>query len=143
MTTTTTAPAALSTALDGARAIAAVPVDGRAPVLATEAALDQSAAQVARAELIATAHGVYEASVNGAPASDSVLDPGWTVYESRLQVQRFDVTAQVREGGDQVQLSMLLGRGWWNGDFGFGDANANYGEENALLAALEVTFEDG
>jgi len=143
MTTTTTVPAALSTALDGARAIAAAPVDGRAPVLATEAALDQSAAQVARAELIATAHGVYEASVNGAPASDSVLDPGWTVYESRLQVQRFDVTAQVREGGDQVQLSVLLGRGWWNGDFGFGDANANYGEENALLAALEVTFEDG
>src|SRR5699024_593026 len=111
-----------------------------APVLATEARLDQPAAQVGRAELIATAHGVYEASINGVPATESVLNPGWTVYESRLQVQRFDVTEQVRAGGDDLQLSVLLGRGWWNGDFGFRDAEANYGEENALLGALEITF---
>ncbi|MGP5413594.1 family 78 glycoside hydrolase catalytic domain [Brachybacterium paraconglomeratum] len=134
---------ALTDTLHDAHALTAAPVDGRAPVLATEARLDQPAAQVGRAELIATAHGVYEASINGVPATESVLNPGWTVYESRLQVQRFDVTEQVRAGGDDLQLSVLLGRGWWNGDFGFRDAEANYGEENALLGALEITFEDG
>jgi len=143
MTATTAVPAVVSDALQDAQAITAAPVDGRAPVLATEAALDQPSAQVARAELLATAHGVYEASINGSAATESVFNPGWTVYESRLQVQRFDVTEQVRAGEDDVQLSVLLGRGWWNGDFGFGDANANYGEENAFLAALEITFEDG
>jgi alpha-L-rhamnosidase len=143
MTATTTDPASLIDALHDARAITAAPVDGRAPVLATEARLDQRAAQVSRAGLIVTAHGIYEASVNGAPATESVLNPGWTVYESRLQVQRFDVTEQVRAGGDGVQLSVLLGRGWWNGDFGFREADANYGEENALLGVLEITFEDG
>jgi len=143
MTATTTDPAVLTDTLKDARALTAAPVDGRAPVLATEAGLDRSAADVARAELIATAHGIYEPSINGTPATDSVLNPGWTVYESRLQVQRFDVTAQVRAGGDRVSLSVLLGRGWWNGDFGFGDADANYGDRNAFLGVLEVTFEDG
>ena len=85
-------PAALSDTLHDACAITAAPVEGRAPVLATEARLDQPAAQVARAELLATAHGIYEASINGSAATESVLNPGWTVYESRLQVQRFDVT---------------------------------------------------
>lgn len=143
MTATAAVPAVVSDALQDAHAITAAPVDGRTPVLATEAALDQPSAQVARAELLATAHGLYEASIDGAPATESVFNPGWTVYESRLQVQRFDVTEQVRSGEDSVQLSVLLGRGWWNGDFGFGDANANYGETNAFLAALEITFEDG
>ena len=136
-------PAALSDTLHDACAITAAPVEGRAPVLATEARLDQPAAQVARAELVATAHGIYEARINGSAATESVLNPGWTVYESRLQVQRFDVTEQVRAGDENVSLSVLLGRGWWNGDFGFGDAEANYGDQNALLAALEITFEDG
>src|SRR5690606_22422738 len=34
-------------------------------------------------------------------------------------------------------------RGWWNGDFGFEGARANYGDTNAVLAALTITFEDG
>src|SRR5690606_13825314 len=97
----------------------------------------------ASAHLTATAHGIYEAQINGLPADESVLNPGWSTYESRLQVQDIDVTAQVREGGDEVALTALLGRGWWNGDFGFGQPKTNYGTDNAFLAALEITFEDG
>src|SRR5690606_34110663 len=76
--------------LDDAHAITADPADGRAPVLTTAAGLDQPATAVARAELIATAHGLYEMRIGGAPATESVLNPGWTTYEKRLQVQRFD-----------------------------------------------------
>ncbi|ATG53575.1 alpha-L-rhamnosidase [Brachybacterium ginsengisoli] len=130
-------------ALEGAAAISATGAEGRAPVLRTAAALDQPAAQISSALLVATAHGVYEPSINGQPATESVLNPGWTVYESRLQVQRFEVTELVRRGDEEVQLSVLLGRGWWNGDFGFGEADANYGDENAFLAALHITYEDG
>jgi alpha-L-rhamnosidase len=139
MTTST----AFSGALRDARAIGARATDGRAPVLSLRTALEQPAGAVTGAELLATAHGIYEASVNGSLVTDSVLNPGWTVYESRLQVQRFDVTAQVRAGGPELELSVLLGRGWWNGDFGFLDAVANYGEDNSFLAALVITYQDG
>ena len=131
------------TPLDDALAIGIGAQSGPVPVLSTRASLEQPSAAVISAELLATAHGVYEASLNGSPVTDSVLNPGWTVYESRLQVQRFDVTEQVRAGGPEIELSAVLGRGWWNGDFGFLDAAANYGEENAFLAALVLTFEDG
>ena len=153
---TTASPAA--EALQSAQAITADPVDGRAPVLATRVTLDRSPTAVARAELLATAHGIYEASIEGRPVTDSVLNPGWTVYESRLQVQRFDVTEHVRAAGTgapgadpsgagaagtELHLAAVLGRGWFNGDFGFTDAEANYGEHDAFLAALVITFEDG
>jgi alpha-L-rhamnosidase len=142
-TTATTDDLDLHDALHGAQAITAAGTDGRAPVLATEIRLDQPADQVRAAQLLATAHGIYEARLDGAPVTESVLDPGWTVYESRLQVQRFDVTELVRAGAEVQRLSVLLGRGWWNGDFGFGDAEANYGEQNAFLGALRITFADG
>lgn len=129
--------------LERALALSAPSAEGRAPVLATTARLSQPADQVATAVLHATAHGVYAPSVNGAPATESVLNPGWTVFESRLQVQRFDVSDLVRAGSDDLHLSAILGRGWWNGDFGFGEDVANYGEVNAFLAALHLTYRDG
>ncbi|GAA1489797.1 family 78 glycoside hydrolase catalytic domain [Brachybacterium sacelli] len=143
MTTTDTTTTTAAEALRTAQAITAVGTDGRAPVLATRVTLEQGPRTVAHAELVATAHGVYGASVNGAPATESVLNPGWTVYESRLQVQRFDVTEHVRSGTEDVELSVVLGRGWFNGDFGFTDAEANYGDENSLLATLDITYQDG
>ncbi|MFC7374923.1 MULTISPECIES: family 78 glycoside hydrolase catalytic domain [unclassified Brachybacterium] len=131
------------TTLDRSQPIAASAPTGRVPRLATTARLTNAASSVAMAELLATAQGVYEVAINGTPVTNSVLNPGWTVYESRLQVQRFDVTELIRGGSADVHVSTLLARGWWNGDFGFGDAAANYGTENAFLGALVVTFTDG
>ncbi|MFM7684908.1 MAG: alpha-L-rhamnosidase N-terminal domain-containing protein, partial [Actinomycetota bacterium] len=39
-----------------------------------------------------TAHGVYEAFVNGERVGDIELTPGFTAYRKRLQVHAFDVT---------------------------------------------------
>lgn len=153
MTETPTAPAAANDspadlvvreALADALAIGA-PDQGtaRVPVLSVRLPLSRPAASVRRAELIATAHGIYEASIDGAPVTDSLLNPGWTAYEHRLQVQRFDVTEQVRGASETPELRVLLAGGWWHGDLGFERADANYGEETAFLAALEVTYQDG
>jgi alpha-L-rhamnosidase len=38
--------------------------------------------QSARATLHATAHGIFEAYLNGQPVSDDVLSPGWTTLRS-------------------------------------------------------------
>jgi alpha-L-rhamnosidase len=137
------APTTAASVLDAAQPITAGADRAAAVLLATTVPLDQAPSAVRSARLVATAHGVYEASVNGRPVSDSVLDPGWTAYEWRLQVQAFDVTELVGGGPREVTVEALLGNGWYRGDLGFAGANANYGTDLAFLAALVVTYDDG
>jgi alpha-L-rhamnosidase len=96
---------------------------------------------VARARLYATAHGVYEATLNGRRVGDEVLAPGWTTYHDRLRYQAYDVTELVRTGVNE--LDVLLGNGWYRGRLGWGERRALYGDRLALLAQLEVTTDDG
>src|SRR5699024_11496083 len=113
--------------LQDALAITAVEDTGRLPQLVHTVTLAQPRDQVRRAGLLATAHGLYEMRIGGAPATESVLNPGWTTYERRLQVQRLDVTAQVRQrpeglaaaDADRLDLEATLADGWWRGDLGF------------------------
>jgi alpha-L-rhamnosidase len=96
---------------------------------------------VARARLSATAHGIYEATLNGRRVGDQVLAPGWTSYHHRLRYQTYDVTSLVREGVNELEV--LLGNGWYRGRLGWGDRRALYGDRLALLAQLEIATEDG
>src|SRR6478735_9826373 len=112
-------------------------------LLGATAALEQSPRQIAEAVLTATAYGVYQARINGRPVTDSVLNPGWTAYEWRLQVQRFDVTDLLDAGTDELRLEVQLGNGWYRGDFGFEGASANYGTDLGFLAELMITYRDG
>lgn len=97
---------------------------------------------VASARLYITALGVYAAQINGAAVGDHVLAPGWTSYNHRLRYQSFDVTDMLREGPNAIGVS--LGEGWYRGRLGFGSGRRNiYGDRQALLAQLEVTYADG
>lgn len=97
--------------------------------------------RVVRARLYATAHGVLAPAINGRPADDAVLAPGWTAYEQRLRYRVYDVTSLVRSGRND--LDVVLGNGWWRGRLGFLGERARYGRDLALLAQLEVETEDG
>ncbi len=112
-----------------------------AVVLTRELTLDQPRDQVTDARLRATAHGVYEAQIDGEPVTESVLNPGWTAYEWRLQVQEFDVTDLIRAGGSRLEVTVA--NGWWRGDLGFEKAMANYGQEIGFAGQLDITFADG
>jgi alpha-L-rhamnosidase len=46
--------------------------------------------------LYLTAHGIYEAFVNGVRVGDAELAPGFTQYRTRLQVQTYDIADLVR-----------------------------------------------
>ncbi len=116
---------------------------GAAVLLGRTVGLDQPIGQVVAAALAATAHGVYEVTINGHEITDSVLNPGWTAYEWRLQVQHFDVTGQVRRGEQELDLQVRLGNGWFRGDFGFEGANANYGSDIGFVGELVITYRDG
>jgi alpha-L-rhamnosidase len=109
-----------------------------APILRTTFNLP---AGTVSARLYATAHGVYEATINGQPVSDHVLAPGWTSYSHRLRYQTYDVTDLLAVGQNEIEV--LLGNGWYRGRLGFQGARAKYGDRLALLAQLEVTTADG
>ena len=96
--------------------------------------------RVARATLSITALGVYEAWLNGSRVGRFVLAPGWTAYQHRIQVQRYDVTALLAEHNE---LSVLVGRGWYASPMGFGREPERENRPRALLAWLCVEYEDG
>ena len=58
---------------------------------------------VRRATLFATAHGIYEAALNGVRVGDDELTPGYTEYQHHTQVQSYDVTDVVRDGGEHAR----------------------------------------
>jgi alpha-L-rhamnosidase len=115
------------------------PVDGPAPLLRREFALRPG---VASARLYVTAHGVYEVEINGVRVGDHALAPGWTSYGHRLRYQTFDVTGLLRPGENAVGAQ--LADGWFRGRVGFeGGVSKHYGDRVALLAQLEVAYDDG
>ncbi|MGN8553124.1 UNVERIFIED_CONTAM: glycoside hydrolase family 78 protein [Microbacterium sp. SLM126] len=110
----------------------------------TTGRLDRPRADIVLATLRATAHGIYEASLDGQPVTESVLNPGWTAYEWRLAYQTFDVSAQLAGGsGADLCVELLLANGWYRGDLGFAGADANYGDETCVAAELVITYADG
>ncbi len=98
--------------------------------------------RVVRARLYITAHGLYEAEINGHRVGDDILSPGWTVYGRRLRYRTYDVTAHLTEGANTI--GAWLGDGWYRGRIGFDGGHRNlYGTDQSLLAQLEVVHDDG
>jgi len=99
---------------------------------------------VASARLYVTAHGVYEAEINGRRVGNDTLNPGWTVYSERLRVHTYDVTDLLSDGENVI--GAWLGDGWYRGRLGFthhGHTFDMYGDDLSLIAQLEVTHADG
>jgi alpha-L-rhamnosidase len=111
-----------------------------APLLRTEFMLEEGHGPIIRATLHATAHGIFEAYLNGQLVSDDVLSPGWTSYEWRLRYRSYDVTSLLQATS---VLGIALGNGWFRGRLGWSGGRAFYGDELAALAQLEIEFSDG
>lgn len=88
-----------------------------------------------------TAHGLYEAQINGHRISDAYFTPGWTAYQKRLQYQVYDVSSLLTKGRNAI--GVMLGSGWYRGTIGFSNHNNVYGKDIALLFQLEITYTDG
>lgn len=96
--------------------------------------------EIAHAELVVTALGVYEAKLNGDRVSDYVLAPGWTTYHKRLQYQTYDVTGQLCP---KNRLEITVGKGWYRGDISGRMLEAQKASPCGLLAQLMLTYVDG
>lgn len=86
------------------------------------------------AALSLTAHGLYEAEINGRAVTGNRFTPGLTSYYHRIQVQTYDVSALLKTGENLWQTT--VGDGWWRW-------NDNYGERLALWGELRITYADG
>ena len=99
------------------------------------------AGTVTAARLYATAHGIYEAELNGKRIGDAYLAPGWTNYHKFLQVQYYDVTDLVQSGANE--LTLTVADGWYKGPLTW-DCNTNYyGSRTAVWAELRLVYADG
>ena len=100
--------------------------------------------QVKAATLTVTALGVYEATLNGQRVGEFVLAPGWTSYDTRLQVQTYDVTGLL---GAENALAVRVGKGWYAspipGWLESADKTRRKTRQTALIAELAIVYEDG
>ena len=111
-----------------------------APLLRTE--FTTADRPIARARLYVTARGIYEVYLNGERVGVDYFDPGLTQYNKTHFYQTYDVTDQLRAGGNA--LGAWLSEGWWSGNITFKGENWNYfGDRQSLLAQLIVTYADG
>ena len=77
-----------------------------------------------------TAHGIYEAELNGVSVTENKFTPGLTSYYYRIQVQEYDIAALLKEGGNE--LLVTVGDGWWRWNNNFGYTLALWGELRLL-----------
>jgi alpha-L-rhamnosidase len=123
----------------GARWIASPTTNAEAarPLLRNVVTLSR---KVRSARIYASAHGLYQISINGKTAGDQHLAPGWTDYRRRIQHQTYDVTGLLKKGANTIGAA--LGDGWYRGKVGLNWHHV-YGDTPALVAKLHVIYTDG
>ncbi|WP_413116654.1 family 78 glycoside hydrolase catalytic domain [Streptomyces sp. CY1] len=138
---TWSAPSSWETALlapedwAGARWIGPSDPKAGAPLLRKEFSLDK---KVAGARAYAAGLGLHELRLNGVKVGDRVLAPANSPYDRRVLYDTYDVTEELRTGGNTVGL--------WLGH-GYGENFSRYGfrwnGQRQAVMLLDVTFTDG
>ncbi len=96
---------------------------------------------ITQATIYVTSRGLYELNLNGKRVGDAQLTPGWTTYNKHLQVNAYDVTAQLQTG--QNVIGAYLGSGWYRTRLAWMEQTNIYGKETALLAQINIKYKDG
>src|SRR6266852_387551 len=92
---------------------------------------------VRRARIYSTALGTYQLYLNGQRVGNDILAPGWTDYRKRIVYQVYDVTSQVKPGGNAV--GAILGGGWYADGLGWLQTRYNFGPPPVrLLLQFEI-----
>ncbi|MFI6565972.1 family 78 glycoside hydrolase catalytic domain [Streptomyces sp. NPDC050534] len=110
------------------------------PLLAQDFTLPHA---VRSARLYIAGLGVYDATLNGKPVGDAVLEPANTTYNRRVQYATYDVTDRLRAGANTIGVA--LGNGMSDVVSTADRYRKLYGNisDPKLIARLEVTLADG
>lgn len=90
--------------------------------------------------LAVTAHGIYEAFLNGVRIGDEELTPGLSTYTKTLYVQQYDVTSHLQAGSNELLL--VVSDGWYRGRCGPARVPDAFGTDTAVLAQLDMHLPD-
>ena len=99
-------------------------------------------AKVKRARIYASALGLYDITIGESRIEDFILAPGITDYRKRVQYQIYDVTSYFTEMG-QYDIKLRLADGWYRGSSAAYGVTNVYGTSTAIIAQIELTYEDG
>lgn len=109
------------------------------PMLRKEFTLEKP---IASARLYAAAWGIYEIAINGQKAGDDYLAPGDMDFRQHVVYETYDVTDLLKEGANAIGATVASG--WYGDQSSYTIENYNwYGDRQALLALLAVTYADG
>jgi len=104
--------------------------------------------KIRRATVYISALGLFELFINGHRVGRDHFTPGWTNYRKRVYYLTYDVTDLLKDGDNAI--GAILANGWYAGYVGFAPMHkkrardrAFYGQTPALLAQLEIEYEDG
>ncbi|HEY8733294.1 MAG TPA: family 78 glycoside hydrolase catalytic domain, partial [Puia sp.] len=97
--------------------------------------------EIISATAFISAHGLYEAFINGHKIGNAFLTPGWTSYNKRLQYQVYDVTNLVSNGKNV--MGVHIGSGWYRTNLAWNNNRNIYGKKIGLLLQLEISYADG
>lgn len=98
--------------------------------------------KVKKAEILASAFGVYKIYVNGEAVSDDYLSPGWVDYNKKLPFVRFDITSLLSE---KNAVGIVLGDGWAVGHVGSNATfkRTSWSDKILLCAQIVLEYENG
>lgn len=110
------------------------------PLLADDFTLPRG---IRSARLYIAGLGIHDATLNGEPVGDAVLEPANTDYRDRVQYTTYDVTDRLRPGANT--LGVALGNGMSNVVSTADRYRKLYGNisDPKLTAQLEITLADG
>jgi hypothetical protein len=99
---------------------------------------------VRRALIAICGLGQFELHLNGAKVGDDMLQPGWTNYRKTCLYVLYDVTSQLKQGGNT--LGVMLGNGMYNVLGGPGQRylkfKGSFGPPK-MIAQLQIEYTDG
>lgn len=96
--------------------------------------------KIKQARLYICGLGLYEVTINNQKVGKEFLTPGYNNYSSWIQYQSYDVSQFIKNNN---KISVILGKGWYKGRFGFNGGSENiFGDRLALLAELRILYAD-
>ena len=94
---------------------------------------------VEKARIYVTGLGLYELYLDEEKQGDEYLLPGFCDYDTWIQYQTF--APELGQGSHRVEI--VLGDGWYKGNYGLRQRYENYGDRLAAVAELHIWYADG
>ena len=97
---------------------------------------------VKRAEILASALGVFKIYLNGAEVDSDYLSPGWVDYSKKLPYVSYDITDKLAENN---AVGVIVADGWAVGHIGsnYTFKRANYSDRIEFTALISIEYVDG